>query len=171
MQNDILIPTAIIPLCLKMNESITLFNVVKNKEKWLDTDEGKQYINKQRMANERLSIQKQIAKIGKIIKQKVNLSDEQLQKKNKDKRYRQELRLKAIELMGGQCSVCLIDDHDVLEFDHITPLLRRSSGIKTKGDTATVVIKDKDRQLNFQLLCSNCHTKKTRLNNEYEYKG
>ncbi len=159
-----------IPLCIKI-DSITSFNLVKNKDKWIDTDEGKEYIKKQSMANQRLAIAKQIAKTANISKQTDGLTNEQLLKKQKDKEYRQGLRLQAIKLMGGQCSVCLIDDHDVLEFDHIKPLLRRSTGITTKGETALNVIRDQDRDQNFQLLCSNCHTKKTRLNKEYEYKG
>ena len=118
MQNEILIPTAMIPLSIKI-DSITSFNLVKNKDKWIDTDEGKEYIKKQSMANQRLAIAKQIAKTANISKQTDGLTNEQLLKKQKDKEYRQGLRLQAIKLMGGQCSVCLIDDHDVLELPFI----------------------------------------------------
>lgn len=145
--------------------------VEAQKMRWLESPKGLAYIAKQKEANERLKAQRKAARAIKIEKTEDELTLEKLVKKSKDRRYRQNLRDKAISMMGGQCSVCLIDDHDVLEFDHIKPLLRRSSGITTKGETAAVVIRDEDRQLNFQLLCSNCHTKKTRLNNEYEYKG
>lgn len=145
--------------------------VEAQKMRWLESPKGQAYIAKQKEANERLKAERKAARAIKIEKTEDQLNAEKQLKKNKDKRYRQGLRLKAIELMGGKCSVCLIDDYDVLEFDHITPLLRRSSGITTKGETAAVVIRDQDRDQNFQLLCSNCHTKKTRLNNEFEYKG
>jgi hypothetical protein len=138
--------------------------------KWLSTVSGQQYLERQKAANERLKAEKKLAKANKAKKTEEELTQEKLLKKNKDKRYRQGLRLKAIELMGGRCSVCLIEDHDVLEFDHITPLLRKTSGIKSKGETAAHVIRDQDRDKNFQLLCANCHTKKTRFNKEFEYK-
>lgn len=140
------------------------------KLRWLNGPAGQLYIQRQKEANERLKAEKKLARANKVAKTDEQLSQEKLLKKSKDKRYRQGLRLKAIELMGGRCSVCLIDDHDVLEFDHITPLLRRTSGIKSKGETAAHVIRDQDRDNNFQLLCANCHTKKTRLNKEFEYK-
>ena len=145
--------------------------VIAQRMRWLNGPSGQAYLAKQKEANERLKAERKIAKANKIQKTEAELSAEKQHKKNKDKRYRQALRAKAIELMGGKCSVCLIDDHDVLEFDHITPLLRRSSGIKSKGETAAHVIRDEDRDQNFQLLCANCHTKKTRINKEYEYKG
>lgn len=55
----------------------------------------------------------------------------------------------------------------MLEFDHIKPLLRRTNKIKGKGDTYLQVLREKNPHDVFQLLCANCHRKKTRLNNEF----
>ena len=88
-------------------------------------------------------------------------------KQEKHLRYRKKQRLLALSLFNSKCKACGIEDTDVLEFDHIKPLLRKTNGIKNKGDTFAKVLKEKNPHEVYQVLCANCHRKKTRLNNEF----
>lgn len=140
------------------------------QKNWMDSPAGLAYIQKQKQARE---LQKQARLLAKSLRPALTeeqIAYEDTKRRQKDKRYRSARRKKAIALLGGKCVICCIDDHDVLEFDHIAPLLRRTNGMTSKGDTANNVIRDEDRDVNFQLLCSNCHTKKTRLNDEFTLK-
>jgi len=81
--------------------------------------------------------------------------------------YHQRTRLKAIMVMGGKCERCGIDDPDVLQFDHVVPILRGKSGVTNKGGPYREIINHGNEDGKFQLLCANCHVKKTRQNKEY----
>lgn len=140
------------------------------RSNWMSSPAGLAYIEKQKKAKKLQKQEKLMAKANKPALTQEQIAYEDTKRRQKDKKYRYGRRNLAISLLGGQCSVCAMDDYDVLEFDHISPLLRRTNGIKGKGDTANNVIRDESRELNFQLLCSNCHTKKTRLNNEFTFK-
>ena len=70
-------------------------------------------------------------------------------------------RDKVFELLGGKCKHCGIDDYDVLQIDHIKPLRRKDH----KGNTGTAlkqaILLGKISLKKLQLLCANCHQKKT----------
>lgn len=149
-------------------------NKEKQKEyrlRWAQSDAGLRYLEKQIECRE---IQKQLN--AEQRKQKKQLSEEDIKelinKKNeKHKRYRAKQRAIAIELLGGECQVCGMNDRDVLEFDHIEPLLRRTNKTRSKSGTEKQIIDNDNRREEFQLLCSNCHTKKTRFNGEFSFKN
>lgn len=148
-------------------------NIHKQREyrqNWLASPAGQLYIAKQKAARALQREARLLAKANAPALTQEQITYEDTKRRQKDKRYRKARREQAIALLGGECVVCGMDDHDVLEFDHIAPLLRRTTGIKGKGDTANNVIRDEDRLTNFQLLCSNCHTKKTRHNDEFTLK-
>ena len=73
-------------------------------------------------------------------------------------------------LSNGQmcCASCGHDDIEVLEIDHISPIKRKSNGLKEMaGDNLRrCVVKEHRAGTNVreicQLLCANCHVKKTR---------
>jgi len=71
-------------------------------------------------------------------------------------------RAELIRKLGGKCQnpECGIEDIDVLEFDHIKPL---NSAKRKYGNILREVKKHPER---FQLLCANCHRRKTL--NEFE---
>jgi hypothetical protein len=133
------------------------------KRKWEQTDAGKAYIAKQ---IERRELQKQATAIRRASEKIERAQQEKKPRAKKDRLYRARARQKAIELLGSVCCVCGMDDPDVLEFDHIEPLLRRTTGEKRK-DVYKMIHACQDPLAEFQLLCSNCHTKKTRMNNEF----
>jgi predicted HNH restriction endonuclease len=86
---------------------------------------------------------------------------------NCDRRHRLKVRMAAIELLGGRCECCGMDVPEVLEFDHRTPVLRRTNGIRNRDATASArAILNGEAGL-YQLLCANCHTLKTKLNGEH----
>lgn len=74
-----------------------------------------------------------------------------------------EQRDQVFELLGGKCAnpECGIDDYDVLQIDHIIPLRRKDH----KGNTGTAlkqaILLQKVDKKTVQLLCANCHQKKT----------
>ena len=71
-------------------------------------------------------------------------------------------KLKAIEILGGQCSVkdCRITDFRCLEFDHINPELRKP-GVSSATRTAALIVNGNLDNTIIQLLCANHHAIKT----------
>lgn len=71
-------------------------------------------------------------------------------------------KLKAIEILGGKCSVsdCQITDFRCLEFDHIKPELRKP-GISSATRTAAQIVNGTLTKDIVQLLCANHHAIKT----------
>lgn len=135
------------------------------KRKWIDSASGRLYLEKQREAKD---AQKLLRAQKRQEDRIARLDETRGARALKDKRYRERTRAKAIDLLGSVCCVCGMDDPDVLEFDHIKPLLRKSSGEKGRDVYRTVLASESPLD-EFQLLCANCHTKKTRLNGEYSY--
>lgn len=133
------------------------------KRRWQETEKGKAYIEKQIAKRE---LQKQLNAERRASRKIEDAIKSKKPRSNKDRTYRSRVRDKAIEILGSVCCVCGMDDKDVLEFDHIEPVLRRTSGEKRK-DVYKMIHASQDPLLEFQLLCANCHTKKTRLNNEF----
>lgn len=74
------------------------------------------------------------------------------------------MRTRALETFGPWCRFCGETDPVVLTFDHIIPIRRpgagRSVGIRTfwYGMKA-----GKESPFNIQILCANCHARKTRM--------
>lgn len=83
--------------------------------------------------------------------------------KNKNIEYRDE----ALNLVGRFCVRCGIDDPRVLEFDHIIPILRRTSGDDSGKMLARDIVRGRVDPKLLQTLCSNCHTIKTYYPKEF----
>lgn len=79
--------------------------------------------------------------------------------KKRYKRQYRELREKVLKKLGGKCIKCLIDDKDVLQVDHIEPL-RQPKRIGNKLRFYGILNGSYSTD-NLQLLCANCHMKKT----------
>ena len=133
------------------------------KHKWLEGSAGQKYLEKQKAL---IEVQKKLNAEKRVAKRLANAEAKRAQRAAKDRAYRLRQRFKAIEVLGKVCKVCGMDDSDVLEFDHIEPILRRTSGIRSK-ESSYEILRHEDPQAVFQLLCANCHAKKTRSNSEY----
>lgn len=77
------------------------------------------------------------------------------------KKRHQENREKAFLLVGDKCARCGLDDKRVLEFDHIIPIKRRTTGVQSGHSLARDIANGKYEASLFQTLCANCHTIKT----------
>lgn len=133
------------------------------KHKWLEGPAGQKYLAKQKAL---IEVQKKLNAEKRLAKRLANVEANRAQRSVKDRAYRIRQRLKAIELLGKVCNVCGMDDLDVLEFDHIEPIFRRTSGLRSKESSSEILRHDNPRE-SFQLLCANCHSKKTRVNQEF----
>jgi hypothetical protein len=71
-------------------------------------------------------------------------------------------RLHAILVLGGRCVVCGTDDLDVLELDHITPLYQTNKNREPTSTLAKTIILGQIPPRTIQVLCANCHSRKTR---------
>lgn len=76
------------------------------------------------------------------------------------KRVRSEL----ISLLGEVCAFCGEQDASVLRVDHKAPILRRGRQVSgtTMGGILAALKKGTENPFNLQLLCANCHNRKTR---------
>ena len=70
-------------------------------------------------------------------------------------------RNKVLDLLGGSCEKCGMSDYDVLQIDHIEPInnnhKHRISNYKLFRGLASGFFELE----NLQILCANCHMKKT----------
>lgn len=91
-----------------------------------------------------------------------------LQRRNESASRR---RIAAIERLGGRCEQCGIQDEEVLQCDHKTPVLRnrsdRERGFASSSTSYREILRLETPHAVFSLLCANCHIKKTRSNGEY----
>lgn len=71
-----------------------------------------------------------------------------------------EMRLKAIEILGGCCQACGETDFRVLQIDHIVPLRRQIYNLNGRSSIFDVVNGKIDLST-LQLLCANHHAIKT----------
>ena len=133
------------------------------RHKWLQGPAGQKYLAKQKALVE---AQKKLNAEKRLANRLANAEVKRAQRAVKDRAYRTRQRLKALKLLGAVCSVCGMDDSDVLEFDHIEPIFRRTSGIRSKESSLEILRHDNPHEV-FQLLCANCHAKKTRVNQEF----
>lgn len=101
-------------------------------------------------------------------KAKRHLKHKEWYNKNKElvlligRRNAKKERERIIQKLGGKCVVCSERDLAVLELDHIIPLFN------SKGRETTCIEEAKKNPEKFQVLCANCHRRKT-LNDLKEY--
>lgn len=77
------------------------------------------------------------------------------------KQRRKDNKEKAFVLVGDICAHCGLSDKRVLEFDHIIPIMRRTSGVDSSTELARDIASGKIDPKTMQTLCANCHTIKT----------
>lgn len=90
-------------------------------------------------------------------------------KQDYSRAHRAKYRAMAIERLGGHCEACGFSDARALEFDHRSPLLRKTNGLR-RGDsleTARAILSSASPFAEFALLCANCHRIKTREGGEW----
>lgn len=73
------------------------------------------------------------------------------------------IRNEVLDLMGGKCVTCKIDDKRVLEIDHIVEILRGRNNIPKVSSWALIskIYQGREDMSKLQLLCANCHMIKT----------
>lgn len=64
------------------------------------------------------------------------------------------LRGECIQLLGGKCKKCGNNEEEILEFDHVIPVRNRK--VKRRN-----LYEIRERPELYQLLCANCHRRKT----------
>jgi len=69
-------------------------------------------------------------------------------------------RIRALRKFGGKCILCMMDDFEVLQFDH-----KNNDGYKYSESILIQVEKYPER---FQILCANCNVKKEGYRREFE---
>ena len=77
--------------------------------------------------------------------------------RQKDARRRQ----RVIKLLGGKCIICKISDKAVLQIDHIVPIRQNSNQRMTLRRLYMAILRGDCSLKNFQILCANCHMKKS----------
>jgi hypothetical protein len=77
------------------------------------------------------------------------------------KRWYASLRDRAIDKLGGRCTMCGISDRRVLCLDHIN-----GDGYKERGDPKTLFHQVLSGRKDIQLLCANCNMIKAQENGE-----
>ena len=78
-------------------------------------------------------------------------------------------RFTLLEFLGGGCAVCGESDYTCLQIDHIEIKRRKSSDYKYGQDTVLNVYMDREDTDNLQVLCANCHMKKTGIEDKLKY--
>ena len=80
------------------------------------------------------------------------------------RRYRNRVKLQALEQLGGVCTRCGFNDHRALQIDHIQPVGSK----KRHGGMNTVALRRiaRGETDNLQLLCANCNWIKRFENDE-----
>lgn len=70
-------------------------------------------------------------------------------------------RFTVIQFLGGRCSECGEDDFRCLQIDHIKPILRVNKNTEAGNATVMNVYMDRMDVEDLQVLCANCHAKKS----------
>lgn len=70
---------------------------------------------------------------------------------------KQRRRLQAIEVLGGGCKRCGEADSDVLQIDHVSPLMRRTSANRQSNWATYMDVLERGDDGTYQVLCLNCH--------------
>lgn len=72
-----------------------------------------------------------------------------------------ERRFIVLEFLGGECVECGESDKRCLQIDHIEPILRKPGDTRYGYKTVLDVYMDREATEKLQILCANCHCKKT----------
>lgn len=79
-------------------------------------------------------------------------------------------RARLLELLGPFCNLCGEMDEVVLEIDHTVPQLRsRPEGSGGSGAILSRLRVGKENPFNLQVLCSNCHRRKTKMESQHQW--
>lgn len=70
-------------------------------------------------------------------------------------------RFTVIQFLGGSCSECGEDDLRCLQLDHIIPIFRKRGEPSAAKITVMDVFMDRIAVEDLQVLCANCHAKKS----------
>ena len=70
-------------------------------------------------------------------------------------------RITVIEFLGGSCVRCDESDFTCLQFDHIKPILRAGENVRAGKVLIQDIYMDREDLEGLQVLCANCHMKKT----------
>ena len=89
-----------------------------------------------------------------------------LRKKNFRVRIRR--RIRVLEKLGGRCVVCNIEDISVLQIDHIIPLNTGTRRL-TLTQLFPKILRDEYDTTTLQILCANCHMRKTTNERKKDY--
>ena len=84
---------------------------------------------------------------------------EDLRRLGREKDARRRLRI--IELLGGKCAICGIDEKEVLQIDHIIPIRKSSKLRLSLRRFYMLILRGGYSVKKLQLLCANCHMKKS----------
>lgn len=133
---------------------------LKSNENWRKKNRKKHLENRRkwRLGNKE-RIREYQREFYRVNREKILAQQKERYQKNKDYYYRKRRewysnqRKKLVNLLGGKCVVCGETEEDFLEFDHIKPVRG-----KREGNSIMQVKKHPER---FQLLCANCHRRKT----------
>lgn len=70
-------------------------------------------------------------------------------------------RNKTLEILGGSCKNCGISDYDILQVDHIEPINKDRMNRICNEKLFKKIANGSLSVENLQILCANCHMKKT----------
>lgn len=135
----------------------------KNKDRWSEYYRGKYHAKRQEREREQ-HIPNMVMRLFNENIAKITLARRDA---TRDVDHRRSMRERAIRHLGGRCSWCGLDNFLCLELDHVEPVRRRTNGIKRHDSLKFCREILSGEETNAQVLCSNCHTIKTRLNSEY----
>jgi len=68
-------------------------------------------------------------------------------------------KLELLEMLGPFCNLCGESDPSVLQFDHIAPLYKHERS--RTSDLLALLRSGEESPFNLQVLCANCHARKT----------
>lgn len=92
--------------------------------------------------------------------------------KELDKKSRERIRSRVLEMFGGKCCRCGFSDHRALQLDHIHQAREARCSYQRAGNTLYSAILRGERDVReFQLLCANCNWIKRYENNEHNRKN
>jgi len=78
-----------------------------------------------------------------------------------ERRKYEKNRIKVLDLLGGSCEKCGISDYDVLQIDHIEPINKSCKQRTCNTKIFRRLVSGLLELKNLQILCANCHMKKT----------
>ncbi len=79
-------------------------------------------------------------------------------------------RNKTLDLLGGSCRNCGISDYEILQIDHIEPISKDNKNRICNEKLFKGIVSGRLSIENLQILCANCHMKKTVIENRKKRK-